>query len=198
MKKLIFTTSALAIVLTGCVGNVKESNPVAAAPIECPWPNTNIAAPGWVCDIPLEGLELQGVASYNSGTGDVGFDRDQATSLARGDLASQLKTKVDRMIKNHMNVIGKGDNKAIDARANRTLREITSETVEGSKRYRHRTHPTTGASYVVVGFTDVQVKQAAKKAIRTSMNNNEALWQEFKAKQSFDEMAKAISESATN
>jgi hypothetical protein len=46
--------------------------------------------------------------------------------------------------------------------------------------------------YVLVGLDPKVAKEAAEKVLKTSMNNERALWQQFKASKSQDELAAEI------
>ena len=68
---------------------------------------------------------------------------------------------------------------------------ITNETLVGSRIFKTRTSPS-GGLFVLMGLDSTNVQQAAKESIQTSMNNDQALWQEFKAKKAQDELAAEI------
>jgi hypothetical protein len=46
--------------------------------------------------------------------------------------------------------------------------------------------------YVLVGLDEASTQKIAETAIRTSMNNERAAWQQFRAKKNFDELAEEI------
>jgi hypothetical protein len=46
--------------------------------------------------------------------------------------------------------------------------------------------------YVLVGFDEKVAARKTEQVLKTSMNNDKALWQQFKAKQGQDELAAAI------
>jgi len=48
--------------------------------------------------------------------------------------------------------------------------------------------------FVVVGVDLQAQKEIVKNAVKTSLRNESALWQEFKSQKSHDEMAAAIAE----
>ena len=57
----------------------------------------------------------------------------------------------------------------------------------GSKIFRQMPTPS-GGMVVLVGLDADTVNQLAEEALKTSMNNEKALWQKFQAQKSFDEM----------
>jgi len=71
-------------------------------------------------------------------------------------------------------------------------KQITNETLVGTKIFKSRTSPT-GSLYVLLGMNPESVEQATEKAVKTSMKNERALWQQFKAQKGQDELAAEIS-----
>ena len=61
----------------------------------------------------------------------------------------------------------------------------------GTKIYKTRTSPN-GALYVLLGMDATAMAEATQNALRTSMGNDAALWQQFKAQKAQDELAAAI------
>ncbi|MDH5544949.1 MAG: LPP20 family lipoprotein [Gammaproteobacteria bacterium] len=185
LKQLV-VLSVVGVALSACGGkNVKQE--VA----DCVFPNTETAAPGWICDEPVPGLDVQAVGiSEKSGAG-MSFMKDIAAADARGRLAEQVKVKVNKMVKNYMGTTGRGDSETVDAAASSTLKTISSENLVGSKVYKSRTGPN-GRLFVLVGIDENAAKKIAETALKTSMNNEKALWQQFVAQKSHDEMAAEI------
>jgi hypothetical protein len=188
--RILFIGSLMGF-LFACGGGKKEDNKVAQAVADCVFPNTNTPAPGWICDEPIPGLELQavGVAEYSAAG--LSYMKDLAAADARGKIVEQFKVRVDKMVKSYVGTTGVGDSETVDRAAESVLKTVSSETLVGSKIYKSRTGPDKRL-YVVVGVDPKNFEKAAEQSARTSMNNENALWQQFKAKQGFDEMAKEI------
>ena len=72
--------------------------------------------------------------------------------------------------------------------------EITAEELVGSKVYKTRTGPN-GRLFVLLGLDAAAAERIVAKAAKTSMKNEQALWQQFMAQKSFDEMAADIAKS---
>jgi hypothetical protein len=70
-------------------------------------------------------------------------------------------------------------------------KQITNETLVGTKVLKTRVG-TNGKMYVLVGLDAASVSKLTEAAVKTSMNNDRALWQKFQAGKSQDEMAAAI------
>ena len=181
--------SFMTVLITGTVacggGNVKQD--VA----DCVFPDTDKAAPGWICDEPVPGLDIQAVGIAEKSKGGVSFMKDIAATDARGRLAEQFKVKVNKMVKKYLGNTGVGEAETIDAAAESAVKTISSETLLGSKVFKSRTGPN-GRMFVLVGLDDKAAQHSAQGAVSTSMKNDQALWQKFQAKKSFDEMAAGI------
>ncbi len=160
---------------------------------DCVFPDApNQAAPDWVCDVPVEGIELSAVGySQKSSVGN-SFMKQMATTDARVQLAAIFKTRIQNMIKQYAEVTGAADSETVDRVNTSVTKAITSETLIGSRIYKTRTSPK-GGIYVLIGLDSAHVQQVAEDSIKTSMNNEKALWQQFKAQKAQDELAAEIS-----
>ena len=177
---------AVAALVAGCGSKPKD---VFA---ECGFPDSpKDPAPLWICDAPVEGVAVGAMGSHeNSGAG-VAFTRDQAVASARFRLAQNMNTYVTGMIKQFAETTGAVGKETVDRTNTSVTKQITAETISGSKVFRSATSPK-GVFYVYVGLDDGMAKAAAQKAIRTSMNNDQALWQQWRAGKSQDELAAEI------
>ena len=188
----IIGTGLCVITISGCqTTGGKIEAPTIAAP-ECQWPGTQVAAPIWVCDGPIEGYSSYATGSHKSAAGN-SFMKQQAALKARVALANEIKVKVSGMIKNYLGTTGSGDAETIDQAASSTAKSITASTLVGSKIVRSQLSPT-GEMFVVVGVDLQAQKEIVKNAVKTSLRNESALLQEFKSQKSHDEMAAAIAE----
>lgn len=182
--------------LVACSGKEEKVEAPTQQPVaivaDCVFPNTEQAAPTWVCDEPVEGLELQAVGIAEKSDAGISYMKDLAAADARGRIASEFRVRVDKMVKSYIGTTGVGDTETVDRAAESVLKTISSETLQGTKVYKSRTGPN-GRLYVLVGVNQANLEKSAKQAAKTSMNNDNALWQQFKAKQGFDEMAEEIS-----
>ena len=190
MKRLIIalTSGVIALGLVAC-GGKEATKPQMVA--DCVFPNTNTPAPGWICDEPVPGLDVQAVGIAEPSKAGISFMKDMAAADARGRLAEQMKVRVNKMVKKYLGTTGVADTETVDAAASSTLKTITSEELVGSKVYKTRTGPN-GRLFVLLGLDAAAAERIAQKAAKTSMKNEQALWQQFMAKKSFDEMAADI------
>ena len=193
MKKSNLVLSVLFAVplsLVGCGSSTPAKE--AAAPVpDCVFPNTNVAAPGWICDEPVPGLAVSAVGVAEPTKAGIAFQKDIAAADARGQLAERMKVQVAKMVKKYLGTTGVGSEQTVDAAASSTLKTITSENLVSTRIYKTRTGPN-GRLYVLVGMDPEAKAKTVQEAVSTSMKNDQALWQQFKAKQSFEEMAAEI------
>ncbi len=197
MKKTIVTLSTALIVplmLASCGSNeMKQASSAPQQIHDCVFPNTNVGAPGWICDEPVPGVAVSAVGIAEPSKAGMSFQKDMAAASARGQLAEQMKVQVGKMVKKYLATTGVGKSETVDAAASSTLKTITSEKLVASRIYKSRTGPN-GRLFVLVGLDPDNKARAVQEAVSTSMKNDRALWQQFKAKQSFDEMAAEISQ----
>jgi len=188
--------SGLAVALSACSMGAKDGPTTAAAPAECVYPDSpKDAAPLWICDAPVEGVAVSAVGVYGKSAAGPGFMKEQAAADARVKLAQQMKVHVNNMIKQYVETTGAGSSETVDKVNTSVSKLITSETITGSRIFRSNTSPA-GGMYVLVGLDPTVTKEATEKILKTSMNNERALWQQFKAAKGQDEMAAEIAKMA--
>ncbi len=193
MKKLLPLGAAIAVaaLLTGC--ETQQQQVAVAAPVyDCVFPDApTTPAPGWVCDEPVEGVEVSAVGSSQKSAAGHSHMKQMAATDARVQLAQRMKVHVQNMVKQYVETTGAGDTETVDRVMTSVTKQITDESLVGSRIYKTRTSPT-GTLYVLIGLDDMKTVEAAKAALKTSMNNERALWQQFKAQKGQDELADEI------
>jgi len=173
--------------LAACAGGPKDSDIGA-----CTYPDaTDTLAPGWVCDEPVDGVELSAVGYSKKSTAGVSFMKQMAVADARVQLAQTFQTHVNNMVKQYAETTGAADSETVDQVNTSVSKLITSETLVGSRLFKSKVSPT-GGIYVIVGLDGAKVQVAAEESIKTSMNSDAALWQQFKAEKAQDELAAEI------
>ena len=190
MKKAtsLLTGVAMSVLLTAC-GEDKVKLEFA----ECYFPDAPSApAPAWVCDAPVEGIDVSAVGSAERSKAGHNFTKTHAVGNARVELASRMKVQVQNMIKNYVETTGAGETETVDKVLTSVTKQITNETLVGTRPLKSLPSPN-GTLYVLVGMDPGSVEAAAKAALKTSMKNERALWQQFKAKKGQDELAAEIS-----
>lgn len=187
MKKTVFVAVGLALaLLTGC-GASQPTKQVA----ECSFPGTEVAAPMWVCDAPVEGVEVSAVGSAPKSVAGHNFMKTMATAAARDELARSMKVYVRNMIKSFVGTTGVGSTETVNKVNSSVSKQITKATLIGSRLYRTTTAPD-GTLFALVGISEAKAKAQAVDAMKSSMKNDAALWQEFMGKKAHDELAAEI------
>ena len=181
--------SATAILVSGLLSACGGGQVIAG----CTFPNSpSIEAPGWICDEPVSGVEVSAVGSAEKSAAGTSFMKTQAATTARVQLAQNVQVEVSNMVKNYVETTGIGDNQTVDKVATSVTKQITAQTLNGSRIYKSRTGPS-GTIYVLVGMNPAAVSKTAKTAITSSMGKDKALWQQFRSKKAQDELADEIS-----
>lgn len=182
----IMALAMAAGILAGCAGDGDKS----AA--ECVFPDDpKVAAPGWICDEPVEGIKISAVGSAEKSGAGHDFMKEMAATSARVQLAQQMRVQVQNMVKQYAETTGAASAETVDKVNTSVTKQITNESLVGTKIYKTRTSPK-GSLYVLVGLDEKNTIATAQKALRTSMGNDEALWQQFKAQKGYEELADEI------
>jgi hypothetical protein len=193
MKNALFTMLLVMLIpLTACSSKQKQTTTLAPVE-ECNFPDDGTTkAPLWVCEVAVEGVAVSAVGTAEKTGAGYDFQKTMAVSNGREQLAQQMRIKVNQMIERYLGTTGTTDAETIDKVQTATSRHITSETLVGSKPLRSLKNPSTGALFVLVGLDPSSMTANAQKAIRTSMGNDQALWQQFLAQKKQDELAAEI------
>ncbi len=177
----------LTLLLTGC-----GSDEVKEAAADCVFPDEPTTdAPGWVCDQPVEGVEVSAVGVAEKTAAGHSFMKNMAATDARVQLAQSMKVHVQNMVKQYAETTGAADSETVDKVNTSVTKQITDESLVGTKIFKTRTSPN-GALYVLLGMDANMAAQATENALKTSMGNDKALWQQFKAQKAQDELAADI------
>ncbi len=129
----ILTASGLALTLAACSSNAPQQ---AAVP-DCTFPDApTIAAPGWVCDEPVEGLAVSAVGSADKSAAGINFMKQQASTAARVQLAQMMKVQVQNLVKQFAETTGVGDSQTVDMVNSSVTKQITNETLVGTRIYK--------------------------------------------------------------
>jgi hypothetical protein len=192
MKKQMLGWMILVVasVLAGCSTPAPAEKKVAALP-ECHFPGTKEAAPDWVCDRPVPGWAVTAAGSAEKTQAGFAFQKQMAMTSARVQLAQQVRVHVANMVKQFAETTGSGDTETVDKVNTSVTKQITDETVAGSKPIDSVQGPD-GVLWVLVGLDDKAVEDLTKAAVNASINNQRALWQKLQADKAQEELANEI------
>ena len=189
LKSGVYSLMAIimASLLVSCI-----SDDVKQDVADCVFPDApSSAAPGWVCDQPVEGVAVSAVGVAEKSAAGHSFMKNMAATDARVQLAQSMKVHVQNMVKQYAETTGAADSETVDKVNTSVTKQITDESLVGTKIYKTRTSPS-GALYVLLGMDASMAATATENALKTSMNNDNALWQQFKAQKGQDELAESI------
>ena len=114
--------------------------------------------------------------------------RNSASQRARDEIARTVEVKVQSMLKDFMSESGIGDESEAIEYSESVSKQIANTTLSGSKIV--DSYKDTDGTWILVEFPLSAAKDALKKA--TKLGSDHALYNEFKAKQGFDSLDKAI------
>jgi len=183
----LLTSVALVGLMSACV----PKKPDAVA-IDCAHKDTpDKPAPAWVCERVHKGMQASAVGFSEKLAGGPSLTEEIAATNARVKLAKEIGVQVSAMVKTYIQNTGAGKDQTVDRNYESVKKEVTSERLVGAKVIKVTSSPK-GGVYVLMGMNAESVKNAAKAAVSSSMNNNKALYQQFRAKKGHDELVNEI------
>lgn len=197
MKLLpILAIASSVILLSACGSNKKTPEPSSPSTpqvvADCTFPDApNTAAPGWICDEPVASLAISATGSAETTQAGLDFQKQMAAANARLALAQVMQVSVNGLVKQYAETTGAASAETVDRVNSVVQKQLTSENLVGSRVFKSRTSPNK-TLYVLVGFDEAAFKTATKNALKTSMKNDEAAWQQFRAEKGFNELAEEI------
>ena len=180
------------LVVSACAGKKNNLTLEEVSEIDsCKFFNSDKKAPLWVCGLKVEGLAFSAVGISEKSKAGFVFMRQQAAADGRVQLAQEIEVEVRSMVKNFVEVTGKGDAQTVDSVATDVSKLITSETIRGSRVIRTITGPD-GSLYALVGMDEQVARNNVEDAISSSYRDDNAAWQILRAQSTQKELAKEI------
>jgi hypothetical protein len=139
---------------------------------ECKYPDSpSNTAPSWVCNQPVDELEVQAVGYSRKLSSGPGMMTDVATTEARSRLAgyfsSEVNTRLSRLTTDSQTEEG-NTNADISERIQKTLATMT---LTKSRIYRTQTSPE-GNMYVLVGLNKASYGENIDALVNTALNDD--------------------------
>lgn len=182
MKKTLLAISAV-VLFVGCSSTPKVEKPISD---ECIIDGTS--APAWVCGNIDSKDKYSEVGSAKLSQAGYNFTRTAALTNARAALSNQINVLVKAKTENFLRTTGIGDSETIDKVTTSVTKQVSKNVLLGSKQeamWQGKTE-----LFVLVSVPKKSVIENTKSTLKTSFKNDNALWQEFKAKQSLDSLDK--------
>lgn len=192
--KLKFTSVLVAgMVLAAC--SSKETVENTATPVvvpDCVYADgSKEAAPAWVCGAPVTGVSLSAVGYSEKSEAGPNYMKQMAATAARVELAQILSLDIQNMVKQYVETTGAGDAETVDRVNSVVSKQVTEQTLVGSRVIRQLPTPT-GGLVVLVGLNPGDVEGVTESILRTSMKSEAALYQKMESEKSFKELAEEI------
>ncbi len=105
----------------------------------------------------------------------------------RDSLASQISIKVSNLFKSYKGTTGSGDAATFDATSSKVSKQLASETLTESRSVDNWTSKN-GDLYILVIIPNTSVKAKIEDAVKTSFENDQAMYQQFLASKAQGEL----------
>ncbi|WP_300363437.1 LPP20 family lipoprotein [Hydrogenimonas sp.] len=140
-------------------------------------------APRWVCGLHHDDRYYAAVGTAKVGKLGFGFARKEALADARANLAQQVALDVKARTTQFARSTGVGDDETVERVVENVSKQVARVTLHDSQQEAYWENPADGSIYLLVKVDRDKVDETAKQAIVSSYRNDEALWQQFQAKQ---------------
>ncbi len=183
MNKIVVTSSLaalMALTFTGCSGDEPKPVEKPVAISECTIDKAD--APIWACGI-VNGYDdlYTATGTANMSKAGAGFSRKNAMADGRSNLSHQIEVEVKAKIEQYAGTTGIDASETVDAATTQVSKQVAKVTLNGSKQLAYWQHPENNDIYVLMGVTQDSVNNAATQTVRSSLGNQNALWQKFQA-----------------
>ncbi len=189
MIKSVTKITLLSLVIAFSACSDKEPEPKKkpyVATFECK--QEGVLAPRWTCIPEVDGF-YAGVGIANKSAAGMAHMRKVAQMNGRSDLTQQIATQVKDKMQGFTQTTGNGKSETVDAVTKAVTDQAANIKLNNSKAIDTWNAPS-GALYVLMVVPEEEVNSVVKNAVKSSFNNDNARWQEFKATQAFDELNK--------
>ncbi|MDH4945415.1 LPP20 family lipoprotein [Sulfurimonas sp. C5] len=177
----------LAAFITACGEKPKpEAQDQVSADFQCK--QENILAPTWTCIPDVPGY-YAGVGVAEKSAAGIAHMRRVALMNGRSDLAQQIQTQVKDKVEGFTRATGNGSAETVDKVTTAVTKQVAKVDLKSSKMVNMWQAPS-GAIYMLVTVPQSEVNKEVKDAVKTSFKNDEALWQQFQAKQALEQLDK--------
>lgn len=148
----------------------------------------NVLAPKWTCNPMVEGA-YAGVGIAQKSAAGMGHMRRVALANGRSDLAQQIKSQVKDKVETFTSTTGVGSGETVDQVNTAVSKQIAKVDLQGSKGVQTWNAPS-GSLYMLVTVPESTVNNEVKSAVKSSFKNDNALWQQFRAKNALEGLDK--------
>ena len=148
----------------------------------------SVLAPKWTCT-PMVAGAYAGVGIAQKSAAGMGHMRRVALANGRSDLAQQIKSQVKDKVETFTRSTGNGSQETVDSVTTAVSKQVAKVDLQGSKGVDTWMAPS-GTLYMLVTVPEAGVNGVVKDAVKSSMKNDAALWQQFQSKQAQESLEK--------
>jgi len=176
---LIIFFASLMLILAGCGSKAKK---IDNEPLEQEYEH----APDWVL-AEYQEEKFSAVGSAHIGKGGIQFARTEALATARSELASQVSVSVRRLVNTFAQQTGIGDDQTLDAFSKQVSKQVTNETLSGSREKEMWISPSSDI-YVLAVLEAELIKASVRRQVISGYQQDSAQWQAFQASNGNEEL----------
>lgn len=148
----------------------------------------DVDAPKWTC-VPMVQDFYAGVGIAQKSAAGMGHMRKIALANGRSDLAQQISTQVKDKVETYTGTTGNGNAETVDQVTTAVSKQLANVTLQNSKGIDTWNAPS-GALYMLVTVPVSNINKHIQNGVRTSLNSDNASWQQFKAKEAIQALEK--------
>lgn len=187
MRKIGLVMVILSLFLVACKNKEVKEEKRKLVPIE----NKSYKDyPNWVLQ-PDYANGIAAVGQAKIGAAGLAFAKQEAMAIARGELARIIEVQVDDMFKSYVNSVGIAGQDGIEKVSTSISKQVASVSLSGSEQ-KDLWISKDNEIFVLVGISYENLKKESLNAVKTTLANDEALWQEFKAQKAQQELEAAV------
>jgi len=186
---LQLTFFSLIIFYSGC-GSSKPASVDMPSQARASQPQTPLDVPDWFMMTPEEDDEYI-YATGEATSRKMNLAIQKATQQARMNLGQQIGAKVQSLIESMVQEAGMSENTQITEFYSETSKSVSDQTLNGATVLKKYPYQMSGGSYRVYVLMGLK-KNAFNNAAVSAIENEEAMYAEFKATQAFQRLDEAI------
>ncbi|MGE4419991.1 MAG: LPP20 family lipoprotein [Sulfurimonas sp.] len=180
----ILGAGLLLSLFTGCS---KDAQPQERS-VDFACKQENVLAPKWTCIPEIQGA-YAGVGIAEKSAAGMDHMRRVAMANGRSDLAQQIESQVKDKITIYTGTTGVSTSETVDKSIETVTKQVAKVDLVGSKAVDMWTAPS-GAIFMLVTVSKESANEQIKNNLNTSFKNDQALWQQFKAKNALEDLEK--------
>ncbi len=190
--KFMMTISAVAAVLMLGISGCSDKKPEPEEDFKCRIAGS--LAPEWACgNASIDGA-ITAVGSAPLSKLGQGFSRREAMANGRSNLAQQIETLVKDKVETFSRSTGVAEGEVADKVSTQVSKQVAKVTLQGSKQIKYWQNPSTEDIFVLMSVDESAMNQEIKAQVESSFKNDNALWQQFQAKNALEALEKEFPE----